>query len=76
METRLSSPINETHSLSGGRLVDNFKLAAQQARQKARESALAADRVVHDHPYQTIGIALGTGLLLGFLARRRWTLQK
>ena len=76
METRLSSPVNETHSLPTNRLVDDFKLAAQRARQKARDSARAADRVVHEHPYQTIGIALDMGLLIGLLARRRWTLSK
>ena len=31
----------------------------------------AADKVIRDHPYQTIGIAFGVGLLIGFLARRR-----
>ncbi len=76
METRLSSPVNETHSFAADRLVDDFKLMAQRAGQKARDGARAADRVVHEHPYQTIGIALGMGLLIGFLARRRWTLSR
>jgi ElaB/YqjD/DUF883 family membrane-anchored ribosome-binding protein len=75
MEARLSSPITETHSLPTDRLVDDFKLVAQRAGQKARESAQAADRAVRDHPYQTLGIALGLGVLIGVLAGRRWTLH-
>jgi len=37
----------------------------------ARKRAKAADRVIRDHPYQTIGIAFGLGLLIGVLARRK-----
>jgi ElaB/YqjD/DUF883 family membrane-anchored ribosome-binding protein len=73
METRLSSPRNETHGLSTDRLVDEFKVVAQRAAQKARERALVADKVVRDHPYQTIGIAVGLGVLIGMLVRRQWT---
>ena len=72
MEARLSSPVNETRILPTERLVDDFKLVAQRAGEKARESAKAADKVVRDHPYQTIGIALGVGALIGALARRWW----
>ena len=41
------------------------------ARDKAVEGAEAADRAVHEHPYQAIGIAFGVGVLLGHLASRR-----
>lgn len=33
--------------------------------------AKAADRLIQGHPYPSLGIALGLGLLLGFLARGR-----
>jgi ElaB/YqjD/DUF883 family membrane-anchored ribosome-binding protein len=72
METRISTPINETRMLPTDRLVDDFKLLAQRAGEKARDGARAAGRVVHDHPYQTIGVALGVGLLMGLLARWQW----
>ena len=72
MEARISSPVNETRTLPTERLVDNFKLVAQRAGQKARERAKAADKVVRDHPYQTIGVAVGLGVLIGALARRWW----
>jgi ElaB/YqjD/DUF883 family membrane-anchored ribosome-binding protein len=76
METRLSSPVNETHSFPTERLVEDIKLVAQRAGEKAREGAKAADRVVHEYPYRTIGLALGMGLLIGLFARRHWTLPK
>jgi ElaB/YqjD/DUF883 family membrane-anchored ribosome-binding protein len=42
-----------------------------QARDKAVEGAKAADEAVHEHPYQAIGIALGVGAIIGYLASRR-----
>jgi ElaB/YqjD/DUF883 family membrane-anchored ribosome-binding protein len=43
----------------------------QRAEEKAVERAKAADKVIRDHPYHTIGLAFGLGLLIGILARRR-----
>ena len=42
-----------------------------RAREKAVEGVKAADEVVHHHPYQAIGIALGVGALIGYLISRR-----
>ena len=42
-----------------------------RVRARAVESARAADQTVHDHPYQTIGIAFSVGALIGFLMTRR-----
>ena len=53
------------------RLMDDLKAVIQRAEEKAVERAKAADRVIRSHPYQTIGIAFGIGLLVGFLARRK-----
>jgi ElaB/YqjD/DUF883 family membrane-anchored ribosome-binding protein len=39
--------------------------------EKARAAAKSADQVVRRHPYESIGIAFGVGLLLGVLLRRR-----
>ena len=44
---------------------------AGRVRDKAMESAKAADEAVHEHPYQAMAIALGIGALIGFLAARR-----
>jgi ElaB/YqjD/DUF883 family membrane-anchored ribosome-binding protein len=70
METRVSSSRNESRTRPTERLADDFKVIVQRAEEKAVERAKAADKVVRDHPYQTIGIALGVGVLLGMLARR------
>jgi ElaB/YqjD/DUF883 family membrane-anchored ribosome-binding protein len=38
---------------------------------KARDTAKVADRTIREHPYQSIGVAFGVGLLLGALVTRR-----
>ena len=53
------------------RLVDDLKAVIQRAQEKAVDRAKAADKVIRDRPYQTIGIAFGLGLLIGILARRK-----
>jgi ElaB/YqjD/DUF883 family membrane-anchored ribosome-binding protein len=73
MESRLESAPhpNEVHSATADKLVSELKTLIQRAEEKAVERAKAADRVVRDHPYQTIGLALGLGVLIGILARRK-----
>ena len=39
---------------------------------KAVSGAKATDRVIRTNPYPSVGVAFGLGLLLGFLARRRY----
>lgn len=70
MEARVSNLVNQSRTRPTERLVDDFKVIVQRAEEKAAERARAADKVVRDHPYQTIGIALGLGLLIGMIARR------
>jgi ElaB/YqjD/DUF883 family membrane-anchored ribosome-binding protein len=38
---------------------------------KTAEAARATDRCIRDHPYETVGVAFGLGLLLGFLFRSK-----
>ena len=70
METRHEST-TETRNFSAEKLVDDLKTIIQRAEEKTVERAKAADQVIRTHPYQTIGIAFGLGLLVGLLARRR-----
>lgn len=37
----------------------------------AREAVKKADTVIREHPYQSLGIAFGIGLLLGVLLKRK-----
>jgi len=73
MESRIenSTSTTETGTVSTEKLVNELKAMIQRAEEKAVERAKAADRVIRDHPYQTIGIAFGLGLLIGALARRK-----
>lgn len=72
MESRIeSSTTPENHGLSTDKIVEQLKTMIQRAEDKAVERAKAADRVIRDHPYQTVGLAFGLGLLIGLLARRK-----
>jgi ElaB/YqjD/DUF883 family membrane-anchored ribosome-binding protein len=48
---------------------------ARETQRRLQETAAAGarrtDELVHEYPYQAIGIALGLGLLIGVLASRR-----
>lgn len=51
--------------------LERGKEAWGQVQDCAVEQAKAADEVIRDNPYQSIGIAFGIGALLGFLLTRR-----
>lgn len=38
---------------------------------KTREAAKATDRAIRSHPYESIGVAFGIGLLIGVLVARK-----
>ena len=61
---------HEPHATSEN-IMAELKAMIQRAEEKAVERAKAADRLVRDHPYQSIGVAFGLGLLIGVLARRK-----
>jgi ElaB/YqjD/DUF883 family membrane-anchored ribosome-binding protein len=41
-------------------------------RGKAVQGVKAADEAVHKYPYPLFGLAVGIGVVLGFLVTRRW----
>lgn len=56
------------------RLADSLNSARHTCRRlegKAREGAKVADRTIRDHPYESIGVAFGLGLLIGALVIRK-----
>jgi ElaB/YqjD/DUF883 family membrane-anchored ribosome-binding protein len=60
------------------RLERGLKVAKQritdiqdQGVEKAKEAAKATDDYVHDHPWQSIGVAFAVGALIGVLIGRR-----
>lgn len=51
--------------------LEKARAACQRLEAKAVAGARAADQVVREHPYQSIGIAFGVGLLIGVLVTRK-----
>ena len=50
--------------------LDSGKSMASRFRDQATAQTRACDLAVHQNPYQAIGIAIGLGALLGYLAVR------
>ena len=71
MESRIENSTTSETEFSKDRIVDELKAMFQRAEGRAVERAKAADRVIREHPYQTIGVVFGIGLLIGVLAARR-----
>ena len=38
---------------------------------KAQAGAKAADKIIREHPYESVGVAFGVGILLGVLVGRK-----
>ena len=51
--------------------VERDKEAGEQLQEKTAEAAKATDKIIRAHPYESIGVAFGVGLLLGLLFTRR-----
>jgi ElaB/YqjD/DUF883 family membrane-anchored ribosome-binding protein len=51
--------------------LERVKEACERLEEKAVAGAKATDKVIREHPYQSIGIAFGIGLLIGVLVTRK-----
>jgi len=51
--------------------IESAKVAARRLEEKTIAAAKATDRCIRDHPYQTIGLVFGLGVIIGMLAKRR-----
>jgi ElaB/YqjD/DUF883 family membrane-anchored ribosome-binding protein len=47
------------------------KVACRKLEEKAIEGAKATDRVIREHPYESVGVAFAFGLLIGVLVTRK-----
>ncbi|HSY75146.1 MAG TPA: hypothetical protein VK810_06730 [Dongiaceae bacterium] len=54
-----------------GAAIEKGKDAWNSVQEKAVAGAKATDQVIRDNPYKALGIALGAGVLIGYLLRRR-----
>jgi len=55
--------------LSGA--LESAKDTCRRIEEKAIAGARAADHTIREHPYESIGIAVGVGFLIGVLVARR-----
>jgi ElaB/YqjD/DUF883 family membrane-anchored ribosome-binding protein len=53
------------------RALDSAKRSCRRLEEKAIEGAKATDKVIRQHPYQSLGVAFGAGLLIGVLVTRK-----
>lgn len=51
--------------------LESAKATCQRLEEKTIAAAKATDQTIREHPYQSIGIAFGLGLLVGVLVARR-----
>lgn len=51
--------------------VESAKATCQRLEEKAVAAAKATDHAIRQHPYESIGIAFGLGLLIGVLVSRK-----
>jgi ElaB/YqjD/DUF883 family membrane-anchored ribosome-binding protein len=51
--------------------LESAKHSFHHVEDQALAGAKATDKVIREHPYQSIGIAFGVGLLIGVLVARR-----
>lgn len=54
-----------------GAALESAKETCHRVQDKTIEAAKATDKVIRTHPYESIGIAFGVGLLIGVLVTRR-----
>jgi ElaB/YqjD/DUF883 family membrane-anchored ribosome-binding protein len=57
------------HRLSAA--LESAKETCHRIQDKTVEAAKATDKVIRAHPYESIGVAFGVGLLIGVLVTRR-----
>lgn len=54
-----------------GHALESAKATCHRFEEKAMAGAKAADKTIRAHPYESMGVAFGVGLLIGVLVTRR-----
>ena len=62
--------VSEVRSRLAGAL-ESAKATCHRLEEKTVAAAKATDQTIRDHPYESIGIAFGVGLLVGVLVMRK-----
>jgi ElaB/YqjD/DUF883 family membrane-anchored ribosome-binding protein len=51
--------------------LEKAKATCQRLQSKTVAAAKATDKIIRDHPYESMGVAFGLGLLIGVVVARR-----
>ena len=51
--------------------LESARATCEDIQDQTAETAKAADETIREHPYESIGIAFGVGILLGLIVGRR-----
>ena len=51
--------------------VEKAKVTCRALEEKALAGAKATDKIIREHPYESVGVAFGLGLLIGVLVNRK-----
>lgn len=51
--------------------IESAKATCHRVEERAIAGAKVADKTIREHPYESIGVAFGVGLLIGVLVGRR-----
>ena len=52
-------------------VLESAKATCHRIEEKAVAGAKVADKTIREHPYESVGVAFGVGLLIGVLVGRR-----
>ena len=69
--TDFENEITEQGKAAAGRLVQALDTAKVKVQEGTVASAKATDRAIREHPYESLGVAFGVGVLIGVLIARR-----
>lgn len=53
------------------RTIDVAKTTCRRLEEKVKAGAKATDQVIREHPYPSLGVAFGVGIVIGFLLQRK-----
>jgi ElaB/YqjD/DUF883 family membrane-anchored ribosome-binding protein len=54
-----------------GDALESARRTCRKLEERAVESAKATDKIIREHPYPSLGVAFGVGLLIGVLVTRK-----
>jgi ElaB/YqjD/DUF883 family membrane-anchored ribosome-binding protein len=69
--TELENEYTEQGKAAAGRLTQALDTAKSRVQESTVAGAKATDRAIREHPYESLGVAFGLGVLIGVLIARR-----